>query len=160
MSARLGPDFLVVRTPRRWGAVGVLVAVLAGWALLVAALGPSSVPGLLLLGLGALGVPPALIAAKRLLTVTQVSVARAPGRLLVDGDPVELARVELHMRAWPFTQRPREYALSLWVLTSAGPQDLPLGTYRTLLLASQAAAPFEDFVQRANLKLPGATRAR
>ncbi len=160
MSARLGPDSLVIRTPRRWGVAALLALAVVVWAGLWGLFGPGTVAGLLLLVVGVLGVPAVVVAAKRALTVKQYTVARAPGRLMVEGDPVELARIELRMIAWPLTQRPRRYALSLWVLTSAGPLDLPLGTYPTLLSASGAAGPFEDFVQRANLKLPGATRAR
>lgn len=160
MSATLADDCVVVVTPRRWGAAALLLAGAALWAGLWALLGPGTVAGVLLLTVGVIGVPAAAVGAKRALATQRHVVARGPGRLVLDGDPIELARIELRMVAWPLTQRPRRYALSLWMMTSTGPVDLPLGDFRTLFEASAAAGAFEDFVKRANLRQAGATRAR
>ncbi len=80
------------------------------------------------------------------------SLVRANGRLLLDGEPLELARVELRVLKFPITHVPTGYALSLWVMTSAGPEDIPIGRFPTLLEASALSGQIEDFVQRANLK--------
>jgi hypothetical protein len=44
-------------------------------------------------------------------------------------------------------------------MTAAGPIDIPLGTFRTLIDASLISGTIEDFVQRANVKQPGHTGA-
>ena len=52
----------------------------------------------------------------------------------------------------PITRVPTGYALSLWVMTAAGPEDVPIGNSRTLIEASALSGQLEDFVQRANVK--------
>jgi hypothetical protein len=80
------------------------------------------------------------------------TLVRATGRLLLDGEPLELARVELRVQKMPITRVPTGYDLSLWLMTAAGPIDLPLGRYKTLIDASRVSGELEDFVQRANNK--------
>jgi len=82
------------------------------------------------------------------------TLVRTTGRLLLDGEPLELARVELRVQQWPITKVPTGYDLSLWVMTAAGPLDLPLGRYKTLIDASRVSGELEEFVQRANNKQP------
>ena len=55
--------------------------------------------------------------------------------------------------AWVIITRvPTGYALSLWVMTASGPEDVPIGRFATLIEASNLSGQLEDFVQRANVK--------
>jgi hypothetical protein len=63
-----------------------------------------------------------------------------------------MARVELRVVKMPVTRVPTGYALSLWVMTATGPEDVPIGHSRTLLEASTLSGQLEDFVARANVK--------
>lgn len=80
------------------------------------------------------------------------TLVRSSGRLLLDGEPIEMARLELRVLKMPITRMPTGYALSLWVMTAIGPEDLPIGHSRTLLEASMLSGQVEEFVQRANVK--------
>jgi hypothetical protein len=152
-------DCLVVERGRAWtrfaaAAFGVLVL---STSLTVVDLATG--PGLLLLVLSG-----ALISVFALLMVRAARIAtwtivRTQGRLLVDGEPLEMARVELRVAQMPVTRVPTGYTLSLWMMTTAGPIDIPLGSYRTLIEASSFSGTVEDFVQRANVKQPGHTGA-
>jgi hypothetical protein len=90
----------------------------------------------------------------RAMRVRAHTLVRSSGRLLLDGDPLELARVELRVTQLPLVKVPTGYALSLWVMTLVGPDEVPLGRYRTLLEASLVSGALEDFVQRANVRQP------
>jgi hypothetical protein len=80
------------------------------------------------------------------------TLVRANGRLLLDGEPLEMARVELRVLKMPITRVPTGYSLSLWVMAAGGPEDVPIGHSRTLIEASTLSGQLEDFVQRANVK--------
>jgi hypothetical protein len=54
----------------------------------------------------------------------------------------------------PITRVPTGYALSLWVMTASGPEDVPIGHSGTLIEASMLSGQLEEFVQRANIKQP------
>lgn len=108
--------------------------------------------GLLLLLVSFLGLPPLALRVLRLARAQVRSLVRTNGRLLLDGEPLELGRVELRVLKMPITNVPTGYALSLWVMTAAGPEDLPIGRFGTLLEASALSGQLEEFVQRANLK--------
>lgn len=146
------PDCLVVR-------VGRDRARLLGWGGLFLALGAlfflvdRAHPLWLVLWFLCLPLLPALaVALSRFARVTERTLVRSNGRLLLDGEPIELARVELRVVKLPITRVPRGYALSLWVMTAVGPEDVPIGHSRTLLEASTLSGQVEDFVQRANVK--------
>lgn len=111
-----------------------------------------SAPTLAWVAVGLVVLPLATLKAVRALKRTTYTLVRTTGRLLLDGEPLELARVELRVRKMPITKVPTGYDLSLWVMTAAGPQDLPLGRYRTLIDASRVSGELEDFVQRASNK--------
>ncbi len=100
------------------------------------------------------------VAAWRALAVQRRVIVRRPGRLLVDGDPVEFARVELRVIEPPFRRRAKRFALSLWVMAPNGPEDILLGAYQSLVLASLQADEWETFLRKANLKQPGKSRKR
>ena len=78
------------------------------------------------------------------------TLVRTNGRLLLDGEPLDMARVELRVLKWPLTSVPNGYALSLWVMTASGPEDVPIGQFPTMLEATALSGTLEEFVQRAN----------
>jgi hypothetical protein len=80
------------------------------------------------------------------------TLVRANNRLLLDGEPLDMARVELRVMKMMITGVPTGYALSLWVMTASGPEDVPIGRFATLLEATATSGALEDFVQRANVK--------
>ena len=87
---------------------------------------------------------------RKALTPRSHLLARAGGRLLLDTEPLELARVELKVTT--LLKRPTGYVLTLWVMTAAGPEELLLGNFPALLEATSVSGLLEDFVQRANVK--------
>lgn len=82
------------------------------------------------------------------------ALVRSNGRLLLNGDPLEMARVELRVLQLPVMKVPTGYELSLWVMTLVGPEEVPLGRYPTLLEASLVSGSLEEFVLRANVRQP------
>jgi hypothetical protein len=153
------PDCLIVEQGTRWPAFASAVAGLFGGFGVLALVPLDTGFGLALIA--------ALLPALAVLAIVAVRSARSrtwtlvrtQGRLLVDGEPLELARVELRVRQMPVTKVPTGYSLSLWLMTSSGPLDVPLGAYQTLLHASEVSGTVEEFVQRANTKQPGHTGA-
>ncbi len=83
-------------------------------------------------------------------------LVRSPGRLLLDGEPLEAARVELRViRHW-LLRRPQRYELSLWALIGRGEQvDVDLGAYASMLEASLSSGQMEEFLERAKVRAPG-----
>lgn len=146
------PDCLEVRVGRDrarlafWSTVGVALVALRVWI-------PGDGAAGLNLTLGLMAVLPVLgVALWRFSRVSQRTLVRLNGRLLLDGEPLELARVELRMLKMPITRVPTGYALSLWVMTASGPEDVPIGHSRTLLEASTLSGQLEEFVQRSSVK--------
>ncbi len=72
--------------------------------------------------------------------------------LLLDGDPLDLARLELRLESRLFGLVAPQYILSLWVMTLAGPEELQLGVYPTLIDASRVSGELEEFLQKGSLK--------
>ncbi len=152
-------DCLVVERGRAWGRF-----VAAGFGVLVLSTSLSLVdlatgPGLLLMVLSGALISVFALVMVRAARIATWTIVRTQGRLLVDGEPLEMARVELRVEQMPVTRVPTGYTLSLWMMTTAGPIDIPLGSYRTLIEASSFSGTVEDFVQRANVKQPGHTGA-
>lgn len=108
--------------------------------------------GLLAVVLGSLVCVAIAVFLARALARTEHTLVRSTGRLLLNGDPLELARVELRVLQLPMLRRPHGYVLSLWVMTLVGPDEVPLGHYKTLLEASTLSGQLEEFIVRANLK--------
>lgn len=129
-----------------WGAVTALVVGALGW------LDHGTPLGFTVLLLSFAALPVLGVTLWRLSRRSERTLVRTSGRLLLDGEPLEMARVELRVVKMPITRVPTGYALSLWVMGAAGPEDVPIGHSRTLLEASQLSGQLEDFVQRANLK--------
>lgn len=146
------PDCLIVRVGRDWAALGLwglVTALVVAGLVLVERSEPLGLTALLL----ATAVLPMLgVAMSRFARRSERTLVRTNGRLLLDGEPLELARVELRVLKFPVTRVPTGYGLSLWVMTATGPEDVPIGHSRTLLEASMLSGQLEDFVQRANLK--------
>ncbi len=148
------PDYMVVHVGRDrarlvlWGAVLLtLVGMLA--------LSDLAAPGgQFILIVDVVVFPILAIALTRLARRQERTLVRANGRLLLDGEPLEMARVELRVLKMPITRVPTGYALSLWVMNASGPEDVPIGRFTTLIEASHLSGQLEDFVQRANVKQP------
>jgi hypothetical protein len=149
----------MVERGRAWSRFGLSALGVLLTAAALAWVDLSTGAGLLLLALSASIISVLAIVMARAAKVATWTLVRTQGRLLVDGEPLELARVELRVAQMPITRVPTGYTLSLWLMSTAGPIDIPLGTYRTLIEASNVSGTVEDFVQRANVKQPGHTGA-
>jgi hypothetical protein len=149
----------MVERGRAWSRFGFAAAGVLATATSLALVDLSTGVGLLLIALSASLISVLAIVMARAAKVATWTLVRTQGRLLVDGEPLELARVELRVAQMPITRAPAGYTLSLWLMSSAGPVDIPLGTYRTLIEASGISGTVEDFVQRASVKQPGHTGA-
>ena len=146
------PDYMVVHVGRdraRLVVWGVTLLVLVGT---LPVLELSSAGGLFTLLLYSALLPVISVALVRMGRKQERTLVRANNRLLLDGEPLEMARVELRVTKMPITRVPTGYALSLWVMTASGPEDVPIGRFATLLEASALSGQLEDFVQRANVK--------
>jgi hypothetical protein len=152
------PDTLLVEVGRSWLLIALSGVLVAAWAGLAIAAWDSAA-ALVVLFLGAFLVPALAVVSVRALKRQRLTLVRGQGRLLLDGEAIELARVELRMTTMPVTRVPTGYALSLWVMTSSGPLDVPLGRHRTLVEAARVSGAIEDFVQRAGSRQPGRTDA-
>ena len=145
-------DYLGIEVGRDRLRAGLALASLGVISALMAWPEPGTTPALAALAVGAAALLPAGVVLARALRGRQHALVRAGSRLLLDGEPLELARVELRVTVTPVMRRPTGYALSLWVMTSVGPDEVPLGRYRTLLEASTVSGALEEFVQRANMR--------
>lgn len=146
------PDYMVVHVGRdrsRLVLWGLTLVVLSG---MLAVMDLSAGAGLFTLCLDLALFPVIAVALVRLARTQERTLVRANTRLLLDGEPLEMARVELRVLKMPITRVPTGYALSLWVMTASGPEDVPIGRFATLLEASALSGQLEDFVQRANVK--------
>ncbi len=146
------PDCLVVRVGRDRSRLVVWSVVFAALAAALVLADRDSGWGFVLWLSCVASMPVIAVALKRLARVTDRTLVRAHNRLLLDGEPLDMARVELRVLKMPITRVPTGYGLSLWVMTASGPEDVPIGHSRTLLEASALSGQLEDFVQRANVK--------
>ena len=146
------PDYMVVHVGRDrarlvlWGSTLLALAGMLAWGDL------STAAGQLTLIVDLVIFPILAVALMRLAKKQERTLVRANSRLLLDGEPLEMARVELRVLKMPITRVPTGYALSLWVMTASGPEDVPIGRFSTLIEASNLSGQLEDFVQRANVK--------
>ena len=145
------PDYMVIHVGRDrarlvlWGTTFlVLLGVLAFADLTTAA-------GAFLFITDAILLPILAVALVRLGRPQERTLVRANNRLLLDGEPLEMARVELRVLKMPITRVPTGYMLSVWVMTASGPEDVPIGRFATLIEASSLSGALEDFVSRANV---------
>lgn len=143
---------MVVHVGRDRSALALGGLTLLALAVCTALLELSSGQGLFALFVDAVTFPLVGVGLLRWARKQERTLVRANARLLLDGEPLELARVELRVLKMPITRVPTGYALSLWVMTATGPEDVPIGRSATLLEASTLSGQLEDFVQRANVK--------
>jgi hypothetical protein len=146
------PDYMVIHVGRdraRLVVWGITFLALAG---VLAFVDLSNVGGAFLLMADMVILPVLAVALLRWGRTQERTLVRANGRLLLDGEPLEMARVELRVIKMPITRVPTGYLLSVWVMTASGPEDVPIGRFATLLEASALSGQLEDFVQRANVK--------
>lgn len=128
---------------------GLTLAALAG---MLALMDLSTAQGAITLIIDLVLFPLIAIALLRMARTQERTLVRANNRLLLDGEPLDMARVELRVIKMPITRVPTGYALSVWVMTASGPEDVPIGRFATLIEASTLSGQLEDFVQRANVK--------
>lgn len=146
------PDCMIVHIGRDRSRLVLWSATLVALSGMLAVLELATAPGLLTLVLFVALLPAIAVALVRLARKQERALVRANNRLLLDGEPLDMARVELRVTKMPITRVPTGYALSLWVMTASGPEDVPIGRFATLLEASALSGQLEDFVQRANVK--------
>ena len=146
------------RSPR--GAVAPLGA-LVGWIALVFVVGPLSIYGMIILGVGAGCLPWLLPRLSAALRTFEVRLSHEQGTVRVDEEPLEAARVETRVVCTFFTRDPKGYSLSLWVLfTEGGSRDVELGRFKTLLEVSQDSWTIETFLAMASIKSKPASTVR
>lgn len=145
-------DVMILRVGRDRHQLALLGLVFAGVAAAVGLVDRDSGWGVVTWFLGLATLPALGVFLFRAGRATERHLVRSNGRLLLDGEPLEMARVELRVLKMPITRVPTGYALSLWVMTATGPEDVPIGHSRTLLEASSLSGQLEEFVQRANIK--------
>ena len=134
---------------------------LGGWIAGIVFLGPTSLYGMIVVGVGAGFLPWLLPKLSAALRIFEVTLRHEQGVVRVDQEPLEAARVETRVLTTFFTQDPKGYSLSLWVLfTQGGSRDVELGRFATLLEVSQASWTIEAFLARASIKSQSASRVR
>jgi hypothetical protein len=147
-------DCISIEIGRNWPRFTGWLLAAASWLVLILLVGIDNYVGLIVTGLGAGVLPLAGLRAIRHMRRRTRTFVRTPGRLFLDGEPIELARVELRLTHRRITKVPTGYELSLWVMSASGPEDIPLGHYKTLLEASRLSGSIEEFVARANAREP------
>jgi hypothetical protein len=147
---RIAADALdIQRGPRAMGLLGA-AAVLFGWALLMAWRGADSRDGLALWVSGLVVVPWVAVRLWRGSRRERHVLVRGNGRLTLDNQPLDVARIETRLVLYPLLKRPRGYAVALWGMEVDGrPVELELGLHRTLMDASRAAGELEEFLELA-----------
>ena len=148
------PDCLVLDIGRDSRRAALWLSAVALWPVLISFAGLDTLIGLIVLGIGMAVVPLAGIRAFRHLRRRSRTLVRTPGRLFLDGEPLEMARVELRVISRFVSKVPTGYELSLWLMTTSGPEDLPLGHFKTLTEASRVSGQLEEFVLRAGAREP------
>ena len=127
----------------------------------MAVIGPTSLYGMIAIGVGAGFLPWLLPRLSAALRTFEVTLSHRQGAVLVDQEPLEAARVETRVVVTFFTQDPKGYSLSLWVLfTEGGSRDVELGRFRTLLEVSQASWTIEAFLATASIRSKPASTVR
>lgn len=153
----LGADQLRIRRRRRPFALGLPIGLLVLFAGAVWWAGPITGTGLALLTVGGVLVPLTGLRALRAFRPQNHVLVRGGGRLLLNGEGLDIARLELRVLKHPLWRRPSGYALSLWALIGRGdPVDLELGEFSTMLEAAMLSGQLEEFLERARSRA-GAT---
>jgi hypothetical protein len=147
---RISADALSVRRGPNWGELFGATALLLVWAAILLWRGVESRDGLALWIAGAFLVPWCSLRLWRGAKQRRNVLVRGQGRLLLDGQPLDVARIETRLVRYPIFRLPRGYTVSLWGMEIDGrPVELQLGRHETLMEASRAAGELEDFLELA-----------
>jgi hypothetical protein len=125
---------------------------LAVWVALLLWRGVASRDGLALWTAGLFVVPWSGLRLWRAARRQRHVLVRGSGRLMLDGQPLDVARIETRLVRYPIFRFPRGYAVSLWGMEIDGrPVELELGRHKTLMDASRAAGDLEEFLELARV---------
>jgi hypothetical protein len=126
------------------------LALAAGLALALAWVGFQGSLGVPIAALAFLGAPLLVLQGVRALRRSRHLLVRRSGKLWLDGEALELARVELRLLQRPLLRSPAGYELSLWALTVTGdPIEVRLDRFGSMLGAAQVSGQLEEFLERA-----------
>jgi hypothetical protein len=156
---RISADALDIRRgPRPLGLLGAAAA-LTVWLALLLWRGPESRDGLALWVTGVFLVPWVALRVWRGSRRERHVLTRGGGRLVLDGQPLDVARIETRLvRHW-LLRLPRGFAVSLWGMEVDGrPVELELGRHATLMDAARAAGELEEFLELARAERPQRAR--
>jgi hypothetical protein len=156
---RISSDALDVRKGPKAASLLGAVAVLGVWLVLLLWRGPQSRDGLALWVSGLFLIPWTGLRLWRAARQQRHVLVRGSGRLLLDGQPLDVARIETRLVRHPLLRIPRGYSVSLWGMEIDGrPVELELGRHKTLMDASRAAGDLEDFLELARAERPERAR--
>src|SRR4051812_10969344 len=105
----LGTDQLELLRPRRPSRLILPFFLCATFCAAVVLIDPISGGGLALLTVGIIALPIAMVRGFRSARSRRHVLVRAPGRLLLDGEPLEVARIELRVVKHWVLRAPRGY---------------------------------------------------
>jgi hypothetical protein len=152
---------LTIRRRRSVRAALAPLLALVSWIAVVVLLGPPTLYGMIVLGIGSGCLPWLLPKLSAALRTFHITLSNEQGTVRVDGELLEAARVETRVVTTFFTQDPKGYSLSLWVVFAEGSsRDVELGRFKTLLEVSQASWTIESFLATASVKSQPASRVR
>lgn len=156
---RISADALDIRRgPRALSLLGA-AAVLAAWVALMLWRGSDSRDGIALWVSGLLVVPWVALRVWRGSRRERHVLVRGNGKLMLDNQPLDVARIETRLVLYPLLKRPRGYAVALWGMEIDGrPVELELGLHRTLMDAARAAGELEEFLELARAERPERAR--
>lgn len=156
---RISPDALDVRSKPAVGRAFGAVLIFATWLSLLVWRGETSRDGVALWVTGAVLLPWVGLRIFRALQRERHVLVRGSGRLLLDGQPLDVARVETRLVRYPLLQIPAGYAVSLWGMEVDGRAvELQLSRHATLMAASAAAGELEEFLEVARAERPERAR--
>jgi hypothetical protein len=156
---RISADALDIRRgPRAAGLLGA-AAMLSAWLGLLLWRGADSRDGLALWVAGLFVVPWVALRVWRAGKRDRHVLVRGQGRLVLDGQPLDVARIETRLVRHPLLRLPAGYAVSLWGMEVDGrPVELELGRHATLMEAARAAGELEEFLEVARAERPERAR--
>ena len=137
-------DCLIIDVGRDWFYAVVSLFGIGFSCWIIASLDPATRLGKFALVAALASLITGVIVLRRSLARRHCVVVKTDQGLLLNGDPIEFARAELHLRTRFFGLLAPYFELSLWVMTLIGPEELPLGNFRSLIDASEVAGELEE----------------